>query len=126
MEAKRLAILRLFCDFGAYYLTTMFEQWNRSVPLGRIGGAVNSWGGYWELGALFHPPDHAVRWLVASPVVWKVGISIIRILSLCAAALFEDGKERQKLCLPLVFHQTLGFQSSYSFILLLYNPGVIY
>ena len=41
------------------------------------------------------------------------------------AALSEDGRERQKLCLPLVFHQTLGFPLSYSFILLLYNPRVI-
>jgi hypothetical protein len=30
-ESKRLVILRPFCDFGAYNLTTMNEQWNRFV-----------------------------------------------------------------------------------------------
>jgi hypothetical protein len=30
-------------------------------PLGRLGGAVKSWGRYLELRALFCPPDHAVR-----------------------------------------------------------------
>ena len=75
------------------------------------------------------PPDHAVWWFVAPPEVWKVRMFIWRISLLCAAALSEDGKERQNLCLPLalllVFHQTLGFPWSYSFILLLYNLGVI-
>jgi hypothetical protein len=88
-----------------------------TASLGRLEGAVKSWGGYWELRALFRPPDHAVQWLVTPPEVWKAGISIIRISLLCAAALSGDDKKNKSYICPLHFTRCLG---SHLAILLFY------